>query len=140
MDYGIQLGRRFRALKAWMAFRAFGRDGVESRVREHCRLAALLAEWVAREPDVDMAAPQRMGIVCFRFAPRGLDAASCDALNERIVAGVNASGDAYLTHTRLSGRTCIRVGLGNVLTTEGHLAHVWSRVRSVALAMSAEQA
>ena len=131
MDYGIQLGRRFRALKAWMAFRAFGRDGVESRVREHCRLAALLAAWVAAEPGVELAAPQRMGIVCFRFVPPGLDDAACDALNERIVERVNASGDAYLTHTRLAGRSCVRVGLGNVLTTERHLAHVWMRVREV---------
>ena len=128
MDYGIQLGRRFRALKAWMAFRAFGRDGIESRLREHCRLAALLASWVERTPHASLAAPQRMGIVCFRFAPPGLDPASCDALNERVVERVNASGDAYLTHTRLGGRTCVRVGLGNVLTTERHLAHVWGRV------------
>jgi aromatic-L-amino-acid/L-tryptophan decarboxylase len=128
MDYGIQLGRRFRALKAWMAFRAFGRDGIESRVREHCRLAAVLAGWVTAEAHAVLAAPQRMGIVCFRFAPPGLDPAACDALNERVVERVNASGDAYLTHTRLAGRVCVRVGLGNVLTTERHVAHVWARV------------
>ena len=131
MDYGIQLGRRFRALKAWMAFRAFGRDGVESRVREHCRLAALLAGWIAAEPYVVLAAPQRMGVVCFRFVPRGLADVACDTFNERIVEQINASGDAYLTHTRLGGRVCIRVGLGNVLTTEAHVAHVWERVRAV---------
>jgi aromatic-L-amino-acid decarboxylase len=132
MDYGIQLGRRFRALKAWMAFRAFGRDGIESRIREHCRLAALLEAWISAEPHVVLAAPQRMGIVCFRFVPPGLPDEECDALNERIVERVNASGDAYLTHTRLAGRACIRVGLGNVSTTEQHLAHVWNRVRVVA--------
>ncbi|MDQ6736630.1 MAG: pyridoxal-dependent decarboxylase [Gemmatimonadota bacterium] len=128
MDYGIQLGRRFRALKAWMAFRAFDRDGVESRVREHCGLAAMLASWVDAEPDVVLAAPERMRIVCFRFVPPGLPGDTCDVFNERIVERVNASGDAYLTHTRLGGRVCIRVGLGNVLTTEHHLAHVWTRV------------
>jgi aromatic-L-amino-acid decarboxylase len=132
MDYGIQLGRRFRALKAWMTFRAFGRDGIESRVREHCRLAATLARWVEAEPHVVLAAPQRMGVVCFRFSPPALDAAACDALNERVVERVNASGDAYVTHTRLAGRVCARVGLGNVLTTERHLAHVWARVREEA--------
>jgi aromatic-L-amino-acid decarboxylase len=132
MDYGIQLGRRFRALKAWMTFRAFGRDGIESRIREHCRLAALLAQWVESEPGVALAAPQRMGIVCVRFGDAGLPAAERDALNERIVDRVNASGDAYLTHTRLDGRVCVRVGLGNVLTTERHLAHVWRRMREAA--------
>jgi aromatic-L-amino-acid decarboxylase len=132
MDYGIQLGRRFRALKAWMAFRAFGRDGIESRIREHCRLAALLARWIEVEPDVVLAAPQRMGIVCARFGRPGLAPAECDALNEHIVDAVNASGGAYLTHTRLDGRACVRVGLGNVLTTERHLAHVWTRMREAA--------
>jgi aromatic-L-amino-acid decarboxylase len=136
MDYGIQLGRRFRALKAWMAFRAFGRDGIESRVREHCRLAALLATWIGAEPNVVLAAPQRMGIVCFRFMPPGLDDAGCDMLNERIVERVNASGEAYVTHTRLAGRVCIRIGIGNVLTTERHLTHVWAGVRGVAMRLA----
>ena len=130
MDYGIQLGRRFRALKAWMVFRAFGREGIESRIREHCRLAALLASWIEATPPFVMAAPQRMGIVCFRAAPPHIDGAACDALNEAIVDRVNASGSAYLTQTRLRERTCIRVGIGNILTTESHLAAVWATVRS----------
>jgi len=132
MDYGIQLGRRFRALKAWMAFRAFGRSGIESRVREHCRLATLLAAWIDSEPHVVLAAPQRMGVVCFRFIPPGLPDAACDAFNEHVVEQVNGSGDAYLTYTRLGRRVCIRMGIGNVLTTERHVARAWARVRAVA--------
>jgi aromatic-L-amino-acid decarboxylase len=132
MDYGIQLGRRFRALKAWMAYRAFGRSGIESRVREHCRLAALLASWVEAEPHATLAAPQRMGVVCLRFAPPEVPPDALDDFHERLVERINASGDAYLTHTRLAGRTCVRVGLGNVLTAERHLAHVWERVRAEA--------
>ena len=128
MDYSIQLGRRFRALKAWTVFRSFGREGIVARIREHCRLAALLASWIDAEPHVALAAPQAMAIVCFRFAPPGLDDARADVLNERIVEAVNASGDAYLTHTRLRGRSCVRVGIGNILTEERHLAHVWTRV------------
>lgn len=128
MDYSIQLGRRFRALKAWMTFRAFGANGIRSRVREHCRLAALLESWVIAEPGVRMAAPRRMGVVCFRFEPDGLSDRECDQLNERMVEQVNASGEAYLTHTELRGRTCVRVGLGNVLTTEMHLRKAWNRI------------
>jgi aromatic-L-amino-acid/L-tryptophan decarboxylase len=128
MDYGIQLGRRFRALKAWMAMRVFGREGMESRIREHCRLACLFAEWVGREPYYSIAAPVTMAVVCFRFEPPGFDAKRCDELNERIVAAVNAGGDAYLTHTTLRGRRAMRIGVGNVLTTERHLAHAWGRV------------
>lgn len=128
MDYGIQLGRRFRALKAWMAFRAFGRAGIESRVREHCRLAALFARWVSETPGFALAAPQRMGIICFRYAPATMLPNAMDQLNADIVERVNAAGDAYLTWTRLRGGVCMRVGLGNVLTTEAHLRHVWLRI------------
>jgi len=129
MDYGIQLGRRFRALKAWMAMRALGREGMESRIREHCRLACLFAEWVGRERYYSIAAPITMAVVCFRFEPPGLDDEQSDALNERIVEAVNAGGEAYLTHTTLRGRRAMRIGVGNVLTTERHVAHAWERIR-----------
>jgi aromatic-L-amino-acid decarboxylase len=137
MDYGIQLGRRFRALKAWMALRAFGREGMESRIREHCRLAATLAERIERTPDFTLAAPVSMSIVCFRFDPGTLNAEACDRLNEDIVAAVNASGDAYLTHTRLRDRTAMRIGFGNVLTTERHVEQVWGRVVKESTRLSA---
>ena len=129
MDYGIQLGRRFRALKAWMAIRAFGREGMESRIREHCRLAELFAGWVERERYYSTAAPVTMAVVCFRFQPPGMSDESADLLNERIVEAVNAGGDAYLTHTTLRGRRVMRVGVGNVLTAERHLEHAWQRIR-----------
>ena len=128
MDYGIQLGRRFRALKAWMAFSAFGQDGIAARIREHCRLARLWARWVEEDERFVLAAPVLMGVVCFRFAPAGLDDAACDRLNEEIVASINASGTGYLTHTELGGRIVMRVGIGNILTAEPHLARVWERV------------
>ena len=136
MDYGIQLGRRFRALKAWMALRAFGREGLESRIREHCRLARLFAEWIDREPYYSIVAPVTMAVVCFRFAPAAMSDEGCDALNERIVEAVNASGDAYLTHTTLCGQRAMRIGVGNVLTTERHLAHVWHRIKEEAARLS----
>jgi aromatic-L-amino-acid decarboxylase len=134
MDYGIQLGRRFRALKAWMAFRAFGREGMEARIREHCRLAALFADWVEAEPYYSIAAPVTMAVVCFRAEPPGLGVAECDALNERIVDAVNDGGDVYLTHTTLRGRRVMRIGVGNVRTEERHLALAWRRIREEASA------
>jgi aromatic-L-amino-acid decarboxylase len=130
MDYSLQLGRRFRALKAWMALRAFGRAGIESRIREHVRLAALLAELVEAEPGFALAAPPSMSVVCFRCTD--LEGEAGDRLNEAIVEAVNASGEAYLTHTRLRGRVAMRVGLGNVLTTEEHVRLMWDRVVSTA--------
>ncbi|MDB4880292.1 MAG: amino acid decarboxylase, partial [Gemmatimonadetes bacterium] len=132
MDYGIQLGRRFRALKAWMVLRAFGGDGIAARIREHCRLAAALGARVTAEPDFELAAPVAMSVVCFRFVPGGRSAAELDALNARIVAEVNATGRGYLTHSRLGERTVMRVGFGNIATTEAHLELVWGEIVAAA--------
>jgi aromatic-L-amino-acid decarboxylase len=133
MDYGIQLGRRFRALKAWMVWRTFGRAGMISRIREHLRLANLLADWVKIDNRFELAAPVNMGVVCFRFI--GADADKVDMLNGEIVERINASGRAYLTQTKLHGLTVMRIGLGNVLTTEEHLRTAWEMIRTAAKAV-----
>ncbi|HEY2103591.1 MAG TPA: aminotransferase class I/II-fold pyridoxal phosphate-dependent enzyme [Chthoniobacterales bacterium] len=130
MDYSVPLGRRFRALKAWMVFRTFGRSGIAARIREHLRLAKLFGEWVAASPDFELSAPVSMGVVCFRAtkaAPEGLD-----SFNSQIVESVNRSGRAYLNQTKLRGRTVIRLGLGNVLTTEKHLRDGWELIQETA--------
>ena len=132
MDYGLQLGRRFRALKAWMTFRSFGSEGLAGRINEHCRLARVWAKWVEADPRFILSAPVPMAVVCFRMAPAGLDAPACDRLNARVVESVNASGEAYLTHTRLNGRVVMRIGIGNILTTERHLEEAWARVTTEA--------
>jgi aromatic-L-amino-acid/L-tryptophan decarboxylase len=123
MDYGIQLGRRFRALKAWLIFRSFGREGMAARLREHIRLANLFADWIKGNDRFELAAPVSMGVVCFRLV--GDDEREIDQLNGEIVEKINASGRAYLTQTKLRGRTVMRIGLGNVLTTEDHLRKAW---------------
>jgi len=129
MDYGIQLGRRFRALKAWMVFRTFGEDGIRARIREHRRLAQLLASWVESESGFELMAPVHMGVVCFRARADSLTPQEADALNESIVTTINATGKAYLTYTRLRGRVAIRLAIGNVLTTERHVAACWESIR-----------
>lgn len=122
MDYGVPLGRRFRALKAWMVFRTFGRSGIAARIREHLRLAKLFGEWVTASSDFELSAPITMGVVCFR-------AKQSDALNSKIVEAVNRSGRAYLNRTELRGQTFIRLGLGNVLTTEKHVRAGWELIQ-----------
>jgi aromatic-L-amino-acid decarboxylase len=125
MDYGVQLGRRFRALKAWMVFRTFGRSGIAARIREHLRLAGLFADWIKSDPRFELAAPVNMGVVCFR-------AVGGNTANSAMVEAINASGRAYLTQTRLNGRTAARLGLGNILTTEDHLRNVWLLIQKTA--------
>ncbi len=121
-DYGIQLGRRFRALKLWMVMRYFGHEGLAARIREHCRLAQLFASWVEESPDWEMLAPAPLGLVCFRACPQGRD---LDTLNEAIMHGVNASGRALLSHTRLHDKLTLRLSIGNIRTTETHVRQVW---------------
>lgn len=136
MDFGIQLGRRFRALKAWMVFRAFGRSGIESRVRENCRAAAVMADLVSADADFRMVVTN-MAIVCFRFEPSGTDTSLLDDYNQKIVERVNATGKAFLTFTTLRGQACIRAGLGNILTTDQHVHDVWDVIRGEARGISA---
>ncbi|HEX7997664.1 MAG TPA: pyridoxal-dependent decarboxylase [Pyrinomonadaceae bacterium] len=131
MDYGIQLGRRFRALKLWMILRYFGHDGLASRIREHCRLARLFASWVKDSTDWQLLAPVPFSLVCFRACPPrenetpGARATRLDTLNETLMNNVNANGAAYLSHTRLNDLFTLRLAIGNIRTTEEHIRRVW---------------
>ena len=126
MDYGVQLGRRFRALKAWMVWRTFGREGLAARVREHMRLARLFAGWVEEHPCFELLAPVVMGVVC--FGPVEKDARRARNICREIVERTNASGLAYLTQTELKNCGAVRLGLGNILTTEDSIRAVWNLI------------
>ena len=123
MDYGIQLGRRFRSLKLWFVMRYFGQEGLIERIREHCRLARLFAEGVDDSEDFEMLAPVPFALVCFRACPRGVE--DLDALNEKIMNAINASGEAYLSHTKLNGKFTLRLSVGSIRVEERHLRKVW---------------
>ena len=112
--------------------RTFGRSGLESRIRENCRLAAYFADRVRANPSFELAAPQSMAVVAFRFIPEDADGETVDRINERIVEGVNESGRAYMTHTILDGRVAMRIGVGNVLTEERHLDDLWAQITRAA--------
>ncbi len=133
MDWGIQLGRRFRALKLWMVIRAFGHEGLAARVREHIRLAQDLAQWVDAHPDFERMAPTPLSTVCLRACPQRFAADESDEantylndLNMRLMDAVNASGKAYISHTILHGRVTLRIAIGNLRTTEAHVRQAWA--------------
>lgn len=119
MDTGIQLGRRFRALKLWMVLRHFGAEGLRMRLAEHIRLAKLFERWVKDHPDFAVMAPVPFSVVCFR-------AVGSDEFNERLLDRVNASGEVFLSHTRLDGQFVLRLAIGNLRTTEVHVSRAWT--------------
>lgn len=131
-EYGVQLGRRFRALKLWFVIRYFGASGMAARIREHVRLARLFASWIDGAPDWERLAPVPLATVCFRHRPPGLDAEALDAHNERLLERVNETGGVFLSHTRLAGRFTIRVSVGNPRTELRHLERCWELLRSAA--------
>ncbi|HXH70514.1 MAG TPA: pyridoxal-dependent decarboxylase, partial [Pyrinomonadaceae bacterium] len=112
MDYGIQLGRRFRSLKLWFVIRYFGQNGLIERIREHCRLAKLLASWIEENDDWELLAPIPFALVCFRACPK--DIKDLDTLNEKLMNDTNATGKAYISHTKLNGKFTLRLSIGNI--------------------------
>ncbi len=125
MDYGVQLGRRFRALKLWFVMRYFGREGIVAILREHLRLARLLESWVKDDSRFELAAPVPFSLVCFRLK-------HSNEATRRLMDAVNSTGKAFLSHTMLNGRYTIRLAIGNIQTTETDIAETWTLVRELA--------
>jgi len=132
MDYGIALGRRFRALKLWFVMRYFGREGIVSRIREHVRLARWLADRIDDDPAWERVVPSPFSTVVFRWAPAGVDSADQDDATERILESLNASGRVFVSHTKLEGRYWIRLSIGNLGTTQDRLQRTWDLIREKA--------
>ncbi|HEV8673924.1 MAG TPA: pyridoxal-dependent decarboxylase [Methylomirabilota bacterium] len=135
MDYGPQLGRRFRALKLWMVMRAYGRSGLQARLREHIRLAQAFAAWVDADPDWERIAPVPFSTVCVRLRPRGwaADDPRLNPLNERLLEAVNTSGEVFLSHAVLGDRYVLRLAIGNIRTEARHVERAWAILRAEAL-------
>jgi aromatic-L-amino-acid/L-tryptophan decarboxylase len=136
-DWGIQLGRRFRALKLWFVLRSYGVEGLRSVVRTHVALARELTGWIQQDLDFELMAPAPFGLVCFRFRPAGVtEDALIDQLNRELLSRVNASRRVHLTHTELSGRFVIRLVIGQRQTERAHVEDAWSLIRQEAGALT----
>ena len=125
MDFGIPLGRRFRALKLWMVIRYFGVDGLRSVIREHIRLARIFADWVEADSAFELAAPVPFSTVCFRLK-------GTNEVNAALLDRVNSTGKAYISHTTLDDRFILRFSVGNLRTTEEHVRRAWKLIREIA--------
>lgn len=124
-EVSVPLGRRFRALKLWAVLRCYGREGLEAIIREHVRLASEFESWVRAEPGWEVSAPRLFSLVCFRRS-------GSDDENEALLERVNATGEIFISHTRLNGRYVLRLAIGNARTTEDDVRRAWEVLRSAA--------
>ena len=132
-DWGIQLGRRFRALKLWFVIRSYGVDGLRSMVRRHVALARELTGWIEQSTNFELMAPVPFGLVCFRYRPEGTrDEATLRELNRELLTRVNATRRLHLTHTELGGRYVIRMVIGQRLTGRSHVEEAWRTIQDSA--------
>jgi aromatic-L-amino-acid/L-tryptophan decarboxylase len=124
-EVAIPLGRRFRALKLWAVLRCYGREGLQAMIREHLRLAELFEGWVREEAGWELCAPRPFSVVCFRRE-------ASDEENEALMERVNATGEIFISHTKLNGRLVLRLAVGNARTTEADVRRAWDLLRKEA--------
>jgi aromatic-L-amino-acid decarboxylase len=124
-DWGIQLGRRFRALKLWFVIRSYGINGLQQMVKEHLRLAQLFKTWVVDHNHFEIMAPVKISLVCFRLND-GRSEEELNRLNERLLASINQTGKVFLTHTSLKAKYVIRMVIGQRTTEEHHVRNAWN--------------
>jgi aromatic-L-amino-acid/L-tryptophan decarboxylase len=132
MDYGIQLGRRFRALKLWYVFRHYGREGISKMLRTALSLARLVQSLVDSSEEFELCAPVNFSLVCFRYR-------SDDAFNEQLLAAVNATGKAFLSHAVLNGKYILRFAIGNFMTEENDVRETWELIRATARQLASDR-
>ena len=137
MDYGIQLGRRFRALKLWFVFRALGARRMRETLRGHIAMAAAFAAWVDAEPDWEVMAPHPLSVVCFRHVPGEMEIDQLNAHNAALLAAVNDTGEVFLSHTVLNGSYVLRLAVGNQRSTLDDVNVAWNVLRRCADSLEA---
>jgi aromatic-L-amino-acid decarboxylase len=128
-DWGVQLGRRFRALKLWFVIRSYGVSGLQNTLRSHVRLAQKLAGHIAESGTFELLAPVPLNTICFRYHPAGItDDQALNALNARLLETLNATGKLFLTHTKLSGKFTLRLVIGQTNVQQDHVTRAWDLI------------
>ena len=131
-DWGIQLGRRFRALKLWFVIRDYGVEGIRKKIREHISWGAELADEVRKTDEFTLFEPQHLGVVCFRYSPREINnMETLNELNHRLMKSLNDTGKIYLTHTKVDGYVTLRIVVGQTNVTREHVMNAWSLVKEL---------
>lgn len=131
MDYGIQLGRRFRSLKLWFIIRYFGVEGLAERIKAHIELAKEFAKWIDDEKDFERMAPVPFSTVCFRYNPGNKSEDELNKLNESLLEDINSSGKIFLSHTKLNGKFVIRLTIGSIRHEKRHITEAWELIKEL---------
>lgn len=131
MDYGIQLGRRFRSLKLWFIIRYFGVEGLAERIMEHIELAKEFAKWIDDEKDFERMTPVPFSTVCFRYNPGNKSEDELNKLNEKLLEDINSSGKIFLSHTKLNGKFVIRLTIGSIRHEKRHITEAWELIKDL---------
>ncbi len=141
-DWGIPLGRRFRALKLWFVIRHYGVSGIQQKIRNHIALAKELESWIREDPSFEVMAPVSINLVCFRYHPKeqSLNEDELEGINKALMDELNRSGKMFLTHTKLKGRFSLRVCIGQTNTTREHVQKAWERIKASVLNLSVDSA
>lgn len=131
-DWGVPLGRRFRALKLWSVIRMFGVEGLREKIRTHIKIAATLADYISRETDFQILAPVVLNVVCFRYKPSGVGNDDLNRMNESLNHKLNDTGKIYLTHTILNGMYTLRMVTAQTNVTMEHVDRAWALIKETA--------
>jgi aromatic-L-amino-acid decarboxylase len=131
-DWGVPLGRRFRALKLWSVIRTYGVEDLREKVRGHIAIAARLSEMISREEDFEIMAPVTISVVCFRYMPAGYSNEQINAFNEKLNHQLNDTGKLYLSHTVLNGKYTLRMVTAQTNVTLEHVERAWLLIKGTA--------
>jgi aromatic-L-amino-acid decarboxylase len=132
-DWGIPLGRRFRALKLWFVIRTYGVKGLQQKLKYHLTLAEELSDIIRRDTEFEIMAPVNFNLVCFRYKPPGTeDTNKLNSLNEALLKKINETGSAYLTHTRLDGHFTLRMVIAQTNVQKSHVQETWKLIKAKA--------
>lgn len=138
-DWGVPLGRRFRALKLWFVLRNYGIKGIQQKLREHNRLAGIFAEWIKEAPNFEILAPVNMNLVCFRYFDIALSEEAVNEVNKQLMNKLNQSGEVYLTHTKIGNKIALRACFGQTYLEKKHVEFCWQSIQSWAQKTKIEQ-
>ena len=131
-DWGVPLGRRFRALKLWFVMRSYGLRGLQKKIREHIQLAQDLKRKITQTSHFEILAPAPLNLICFRYQPEGKTEEELNLINEKLLQSINATGKAYLSHTKLNGKYTLRIVVGQTYILQKHLDNTWELIQEKA--------